>query len=56
MAHILFAQEKYPSAEHYAARALAINACSSISCTQMGLVSVEGGKDREGGREKGPVQ
>ena len=38
MAHVSFAQEKYKAAEVYASKALSINGCSSISCTQMGLV------------------
>ena len=39
MAHVCFAQEKYQQAEVYANKAVSINSCSSISYTQMGLVS-----------------
>ena len=39
MAHVYYAQEKYKFAETYASRALSINSCSSIACTQVALVS-----------------
>ena len=39
MAHVYYAQEKYRFAETYADRALNINKCSSIACTQLALVS-----------------
>ena len=39
MAHVYYAQEKYTFAETYAGRALSINKCSSIACTQLALVS-----------------
>ncbi len=38
MAHVYFSQENYRAAETYAEKVLAINGCSSIACTQMGLV------------------
>lgn len=44
-AHVCFAQEKYQDAEAHAKIALAINGCSSISCTQMGLAQFRQGKE-----------
>ena len=38
MAHVHYAQEKYKPAETYAGRALSVNKCSSIACTQLALV------------------
>lgn len=40
MAHVYYAQEKYRFAETYAGRALSVNKCSSIACTQLALVSI----------------
>ena len=39
LSHVYFTQEKYSFAESYASKALAINKCSSIACTQVALVS-----------------
>ena len=38
MAHVHYAQEKYKQAETYAGKALSVNKCSSIACTQLALV------------------
>ena len=38
MAYVCCAQEKFKLSEIYAGKALAINKCSSIACTQLGLV------------------
>ena len=39
MAHVCFSQERYRFAEVYVRKALAVNKCSAICCTQLALVS-----------------
>ena len=38
MAHVCFSQERYRLAEVYIRKALAVNKCSAICCTQLALV------------------